>query len=130
VILLTVLDTNFLIDLLRNKAGIKDIADSFEDPKTTTINTFELYYGARHSAKPEKGISEISNLLNSIEVLEFDKFAAQKAAYIHAELMMSGNPVDILDVLIAGIVIANKEELVTRDVGHFSRIPGLRCISW
>jgi len=128
--LLTVLDTNFLIDLLRNKAGIKDIADSFEDPKTTTINTFELYYGARRSAKPEKGMSEVGNLLNSIEILEFDKSAAQKAADIHAELMNSGNPVDILDVLIAGIVIANKEELVTRDVGHFSRIPGLRCTSW
>ena len=34
--------------------------------------------------------------------------------------MNSENPVDILDVLIAGIVIANKEELVTRD-GHFSQ---------
>lgn len=127
---MTVLDTNFLIDLLRGRAGTSDIADSFDDPKTTTVNAFELYYGAKRSAKPEKSVLEVGYLLKSIDVLEFDKTAAQKAADIHAELMNSGNPVDIMDVLIAGIVIANKEELVTRDIDHFSRIHGLRCRSW
>ncbi|NJD77057.1 MAG: type II toxin-antitoxin system VapC family toxin [Candidatus Methanoperedens sp.] len=124
---MTVLDTNFLIDLLRNKAGISEAADSLKDPKTTAINAFELYYGARRSAKPEKAVLEVSNLLNSIDVLEFDHSAAQKAGDIHANLMNSGNPIDIMDVLIAGIVLANKEELMTRDIEHFDRIKGLRC---
>lgn len=127
---MTVLDTNFLIDLLRGKAGASEIADSFDDPKTTTVNAFELYYGARRSAKPEKSVLEVGNLLKSIDVLEFDKIAARRAADIHAELMNSGKPVDIVDVFIAGIVMANKEELVTKDIDHFSRIQGLRCRSW
>jgi len=33
---MTVLDTNFLIDLLKDKPGTSEIADSIEDPKTTT----------------------------------------------------------------------------------------------
>jgi len=127
---MTVLGTNFLIDLLRGKAGISEIADSFDNPKTTTINAFELYYGANRSAKPEKSVLEISSLLKTIDVLDFDKSAAQKAADIHAELMNSGKPVDIMDVLIAGIVLTNKEELVTRNIDHFNRIQGLRCRSW
>lgn len=127
---MTVLDTNFLIDLLRGKEDASVIADSFDAPKTTTINAFELYYGAGRSVNPKKGISEVGNLLKSIDVLEFNNFTAQKAGEIHAELMNSGNPVDIMDVLIAGIVIANKEELVTRDIEHFRRIKGLRCRSW
>ena len=127
---MTVLDTNFLIELLRGKAGTSDIADSFEDPKTTTVNAFELYYGAMRSAKPEKSVLYVGSLLKSIDVLDFDKYAARKAADIHAELMNSGKPVDIMDVLIAGIVITNKEELVTRNIDHFSRIQGLRCRSW
>jgi tRNA(fMet)-specific endonuclease VapC len=127
---MTVLDTNFLIDLLRGKAGISEVADSFEDPKTTTVNAFELYYGANRSAKPEKTVFEVGSLLKSIDVLDFDKSAARKAADIHAELMNSGKLVDIMDVLIAGIVITNKEELVTRNIDHFSRIQGLRCRSW
>ncbi len=127
---MTVLDTNFLVDLLRGKLGTKDIADSFNDPKTTIINAFELYYGAKRSTKPEEGVLEVSSILKSIDVIGFDKSAALKSADIHAKLMDSGKPIDIMDVLIAGIVIVNKEELVTRDINHFNRIQGMRCRSW
>lgn len=127
---MTVLDTNFLIDLLRGKEDASYMADSFENPKTTTINAFELYYGAGRSVNPEKGILEVGNLLKSIDILEFDNSAAKKAGEIHAELMNSGTPIDIMDVLIAGIVMVNKEDLVTRNIEHFRRIKGLRCSSW
>ncbi|MBU4374786.1 MAG: hypothetical protein KKD69_00670 [Euryarchaeota archaeon] len=42
----------------------------------------------------------------------------------------SGKPLDIQDVLIAGIVMANKEEILTRNTEHFSRISGLRWRRW
>jgi predicted nucleic acid-binding protein len=126
----TVLDSDFLISILRGK-GISEITvDMIEDPKTTMINVFELYYGAIRSIKPDKAISETNSLLKSIDILDFDRSAAVKAADIHAKLMISGNSLDIQDVLIAGIVISNKEELVTRNINHFSRIQGLRCRSW
>ncbi len=126
---MTVLDTNFLIYLLRNKDAAV-VADFYDNPKITTITLFELYFGAWRSSKPQENILKISSLLNSVDILAFDEPAAEKAGEIQAALMDSGIPVDIQDVLIAGIVIANKEELVTRDVDHFSRIQGLRCRSW
>ena len=64
-----------------------------------------------------------------MEVLEFNVPAAVKTANIHAKLKNSGKTLEIEDILIAGIVMANDEELLTRD-DHFSRIPGLRCRSW
>ncbi|MCX9081128.1 MAG: type II toxin-antitoxin system VapC family toxin [Candidatus Methanoperedens sp.] len=127
---MTVFDTNFLIDLLRGKPGISEIADLYEYPKTTTINAFELYYGAGRSSKPEQSFLEVNSLLKSIDVLGLDIHAAQKAAHIHALLVNSGKILDVQDILIAGIVIANNEELVTRDIDHFSRIPGLKYSSW
>ena len=36
--------------------------DMIEDPKTTMINVFELYYGAMRSVKPEKAIMETNSL--------------------------------------------------------------------
>jgi len=126
---MTVLDTNFLIYLLRNKDAAV-VADFFDDPKTTTITLFELYYGAGRSSKPQENILKINSLVKSVEILEFDEPAVRKAGEIQAGLMNSGIPIDIQDVLIAGIVMANKEELVTRDIDHFSRIQGLRCRSW
>jgi tRNA(fMet)-specific endonuclease VapC len=101
-----------------------------ENPKTTSVNTYELYYGARNSANPEKSLSEVNSLLKSIDIIGFDNRAAQKAGEIQTELMRIGRPVNILDTLIAGIVITNNEELLTRDINHFSRIKGLRCRSW
>lgn len=126
---MTVLDTNFLIDVLRGKHDPEAILDMIEYPKTTTINIFELYFGAERSVKKKEGISNINSLIKSIEILEFDIRAAVKTANIHAQLMSSGITLEIEDIFIAGIVLANDEELLTRD-DHFSRIPGLRCRSW
>ncbi len=127
---MTVLDTNFLIDLLNDEPGISIVADSFQNPKTTIINVFELYYGASCSSKPEENIPKINILLKSLGILEFDRDAALKSGGIQAKLMNSGRPVDPMDVLIAGIVLSNNEELVTRNIDHFKRIPGLRYRSW
>ncbi len=126
---MTVLDTNFLIDVLRDKGNPEAMLDIIEYPKTTTINVFELYFGAERSVKKEESISNIKSLIKSMEILEFDLPAAAKAANIHARLKNSGVSLDIEDILIAGIVMANNEELLTRD-DHFSRIPGLRCRTW
>ncbi len=128
---MTVFDTNFLVSLLRDRAGIlKAEADLIEHPKTTTINVYELYYGAKRSAKPEDALLKVDSLIKSIDILGFDKTAALRAANIQAELMNSGRPVNILNVLIAGIVMANNEEILTRDSEHFSRISGLRWRRW
>ncbi len=127
---MTVLDTDFLIAILRGKGTSELTVDMIDNPKTTTISVFELYYGAGRSAKQEKSILEINSLLKSIDILGFDKSAAMKAAEIHAKLMNAGKPLDIQDVLIAGIAMANKEELITRNIDHFNRIPGLKCRPW
>ncbi|KPQ43376.1 MAG: tRNA(fMet)-specific endonuclease VapC [Candidatus Methanoperedens nitroreducens] len=126
---MTVLDTNFLIDVLRDKGNPEAILDTIEHPKTTTINVFELYFGAERSVKKKESISNIDSLIKSMEILEFDMPAAVKAANIHAKLKNSGRTLEIEDLFIAGIVLANNEELLTRD-DHFNRIPGLRCRSW
>lgn len=126
---MTVLDTNFLIDILRDKLNTESILDMIERPKTTTINVFELYFGAERSVKKKESISNVNSLIKSMEVLEFNVPAALKTANIHAKLKNSGKTLEIEDILIAGIVMANDEELLTRD-DHFSRIPGLKCRSW
>lgn len=127
---MTVLDTDFLISILRGKDTSEITVDMIGDPKTTTINVFELYYGAKHSTKSEEVLVETNSLLKSVDILGFDRHAALMAADIHAKLMNSGKSLDIQDVLIAGIVMANKEEILTRNTEHFSRIEGLRWRRW
>ncbi len=71
-------------------------------------------------------LAGVSSLLESVDILGFDKTSAQKAASLHAGLMNAGKPVNILNILIAGIVVANNEELLTRNTDHFSRVANLR----
>ncbi|VVB89896.1 Uncharacterised protein [uncultured archaeon] len=91
---MTVLDTNFLIDLLNDVPGTSEVADSFQNPKTTIINVFELYFGAERSDRPKENILKINLLLKSIGLLELDKAATFSAASIHARLMSIGRQID------------------------------------
>ena len=127
---MTVLDTNFLIAVLRGKGTSEVTMDMIDDPKTTIINVFELYFGAMRSTKTKEVMSATNSLLKSIDIIDFDRSAAAKAADIHAKLTSSGKLLDVQDVLVAAIVIVNKEELVTRDIDHFKRIAGLRYKAW
>jgi len=127
---MTILDTDYLVALLRGDANAAAQADKIKNPKTTIINAFELYYGADRSQNSEKSHREVNSLLRSMDVLEFEMPAVLVSAKIQAELMNAGNPVNILDVLIAGIVMINKEELLTRNVNHFNRINGLDWKKW
>ncbi len=127
---MTILDTDYLVALLRGDAAAAAQADKIKSPKTTVINAFELYYGADRSQNPKKSHTEVNSLLKSMDVLEFEMPAVLASAKIQAELMNAGNPVNILDVLIAGIVMVNNEELLTRNVNHFNRINGLNWEKW
>ena len=61
-------------------------------------------------------------LLDTSFLIDFDLNAAEKSSEIMAKLLSSGKAVNALDVLIAGIAIANgAEEIATRD-GDFEDI--------
>ena len=118
-------DTDVLIDYL---AGRREAVDAVsrallqEQLQTTSLNGFELLAGARNNK--ERKI--ILALLESIPVLPLDFNAADKAAEISQHLERSGIKIGMGDCLIAGIVLARGGTLLTRNVRHFERVPGLR----
>jgi hypothetical protein len=52
-------------------------------------------------------------------VLDFDSAAAADAALLAAERQKAGRPVDMRDTQIAGIALARRATLATRNVRHF-----------
>ena len=52
-------------------------------------------------------------------VLDFDSAAATEAAVLAAERQRTGRPVDMRDTQIAGIALARRATLATRNVRHF-----------
>jgi len=49
---------------------------------------------------------------------------------VAADLASRGEALDVKDVLIAGVALMHREAIVTRNVGHFGRVPGLRVEQW
>jgi len=59
----------------------------------------------------------LRNLLKLMNILNLDEISADKAAEIMGRLLKVGKPVNIIDVLISGIALANGvEEIITKDI--------------
>lgn len=97
---------------------------------TTTVSSFELFYGAYKSTQRENSVEKVSALLARLDVLPLDCESSKKAGEVLAELSEAGKIIDFRDALIAGVAIANGMPLVTRNKEHFTRIRGLKLESW
>ena len=124
------LDTDILIDHLRGEEEavrqILELEASGSILSTTTINAFELYYGAQKTEKGERNRDSVKKLLSRLVVYDFTERAAEKAGEIVAHLEAEGNPIEFRDAFIGATAITNKSALFTRNIRHFDRIPLLR----
>lgn len=122
------LDTDILIDFLRGDATtIKQINQLEENYEltTTTINLFELYYGAYKGKKVDKNIKSINELMMRFDTLKFTNKAAELSGKILVELEKEGQSIGFRDIMVAGIVLENSIMLYTRNIEHFNKIKGI-----
>jgi predicted nucleic acid-binding protein len=124
------LDTDVLIDHLRGDEEtirrIKKLEDEGKILSTTTVNSFELYYGAEKTGKREKNVEAVRRLLDKLVVLEFDGRSAEKAGELAARLESEGNSIGFRDIFIGSTVITNDVELLSKNVRHFEKIHELK----
>ncbi len=129
----TIIDTDLLIDLLRNQKQATAFITKLEEKNyilaTTAVNIFELHHGAHKSQESEKNLQAIHVLINRLSILPFTSKAAQKAGHIYAQLERQGQPIGLRDTLIAAIALTKECSLATRNQAHFSRISDLEIIT-
>jgi predicted nucleic acid-binding protein len=69
--------------------------------------------------------------MNDIQIFELTFDAIKKAADLSAHLDAAGTHVGEFDSLIAGIILsAGYTTIVTRNVSHFDRFPGLEVLNY
>ena len=125
---MTIVDTCFLIDLMKGDSGAEQIAWNNKQLKTTAISSAEFLYGAKRSDK--KNVYEISEkFIRFFPVLPFDAESAVVYALIAHSLSRTDRHISTFDELIAAIALRNNEPLVTRDQ-HFAVIEGLNLIAY
>src|SRR3989344_8589116 len=125
------LDTDILVDFLRNKQEIsKWIKDREKDSvlASTTINVFELYYGAYLSNNIEKNVEAVDKLTARLKILNLNTIIVKKAGKIKADLEKSGEQIDFRDILIGSIAMFENFNIKTNNKKDFCKIQELKVI--
>ncbi len=131
------LDTNVLSALMRYEpeAVVVDWLDAqpTESIWTTAVTVFEIRTGlellpsSRRRRHLEGAFERVLDDDLDQRVLAFDAAAADAAGAVVARRQRAGEPVEIRDAQIAGIALARKGTVATRNVRHFRDL-GVRLV--
>lgn len=123
------LDTNVLSAVMQARPDPVAIAwldgQAPESVWTTAVSVFEIRFGIELMApsRRRKALQEAFEAMPREDldgrVAPFDSEAAEAAAELAARRQRRGRPVDLRDTQIAGIALARRAALATRNVRHF-----------
>lgn len=131
-------DTSFVVDLRREIArerlgGAFEFIEGLDDSEVLGVSVFvvaELRQGAELARKPDREHKEIEELLAGLIVAYPTDAFASRYAREAAAMQRSGSQVSTMDLLIGTAALLDDAPIVTRNVKDFSRIPGLRVLSY
>lgn len=96
------------------------------DQYTSAVTIGELFKGAHRAKTPERHLQNIEQrLLPAVTVLPFDLGTAKIFGEMQARLELAGKRLADLDLQIAATAIQYGLTLVTGNLRHFERVPGL-----
>jgi tRNA(fMet)-specific endonuclease VapC len=122
-----VLDTDVLVSDLRGKTSVLKGLEG-KDSGTTVVNAFELFHGAYKSKESSANLAATRGLLGSLRILGLSLKAAERAGEVLAQVQKSGQQIEIRDLLIGCIAREEGLSLLTHNVKHFRKIPGLTVV--
>ncbi|MGA9353680.1 MAG: type II toxin-antitoxin system VapC family toxin [Terriglobales bacterium] len=134
-----ILDTNVISALMREVPDPKVIAWLDQQPRTsmwtTSITVLEVQFGIailEHGKRRSFLAIALDALLEKIDrrVAPFDLAAAQEAGNLMASRKKKGRPVELRDTMIAGIALAQRAALATRNTAHFEDISARVINPW
>jgi len=125
-----ILDTNVLSTLMRKEpdAAVVEWVDRqpAESVWITSITLFETRLGlallpaGRRRQSLQAAFAQLLQEDLENRVLDFDSAAATEAAALAADRQRAGRPVDMRDTQVAGIALARRATIATRNVRHFA----------
>src|SRR6185437_15175188 len=124
-----ILDTNVISALMRSQPDNAAVTwldrQAAESISTTSITVFEIRFGIEMllPGRRRKRLEDLfeQSLVEDFQdrILPFDQDAAREAAALAAQRQRDGRTAGLRDTQIAGIALARRATLATRNVRHF-----------
>jgi toxin FitB len=134
------LDTNVLSEMMLPRPAEAVIAwlngQAPEDIWTTTISVFEVRFGlalmdqGRRRRALEEAFAALLEEDLSGRIANFDLTAAELAGELGARRRSAGRSVEFRDTQIAGIALARRASIATRNVKHFEDLGVANIDPW
>jgi len=129
------LDTNVLSEVIRkdpNRGVLQRLNEiAARDVVTSAVCVAELRHGAARVAHGALLWQRIAReILSRVDILPLGEAEAVRAGDLLATLEARGEPIGIEDVWIGATALEHGLRVVTRNLRHFQRIPGLASESW
>ena len=127
-----ILDTDTWIEYFHRRGGVDChiVETPAEQIFASEVSIAELTYGALHSSAVEKHLREPKEIEESFTVLPVNKGWAGAYAEIRHALAVQGLIVGDLDILIAVTAREYGLTVVTHNIKHFGKMPGVQCVDW
>ncbi|WP_132057790.1 PIN domain-containing protein [Halorussus amylolyticus] len=125
-----ILDTSFVEDIARQDSDALTKADTLARegiPERLSVMTlYELYWGVGYVDTPQREKDAVDAVLETKEIYDVTPEIARKAGRIAGHLSSDGRPLnDPGDEIIGATGVVHDESVLTKNVDHFERIPGL-----
>ncbi len=127
------LDTDSCIHTMKEESAalVRRITSTKpDDIAISSVTVAELEYGAAKSDRPRHNRDLLISFLSPFEILDFDQESAEHYGVIRACLETEGKPLGAMDLLIAAQARSRGLIVVTSNVKHFEKVPGLDVEDW
>jgi len=122
-----ILDSTFINTLAREDPAATETLEQLIDAGTpvafSALTVFEVEVGLRGAARRPR--DRFENVANRIDVVPLTHDVADRAAAIQRNLYDGGEPIGVVDVLIAATALERGEGVLTRNTDEFRRVDGL-----
>lgn len=92
----------------------------------STVTYGELYEGILYGRDPARQLAGFRRFLHGVRVLDVNRRIARHFGRVRGTLRQQGLLLPAPDLLIGATALAYDLTLVTRNLRHFQRVPGLR----
>ncbi|KHG42035.1 MULTISPECIES: type II toxin-antitoxin system VapC family toxin [Aphanizomenonaceae] len=127
------IDTNILSFFFRNHSLVIErfqaYLKEYDKINISIITYYEIVSGLKHR-DAQKQLTSFQEFVSYNTVLPLTTSSAIISADIYANLRNKGTPIDDIDILIAGIAIANDLIIVTNNIRDFGKIENLEIQDW
>jgi tRNA(fMet)-specific endonuclease VapC len=96
----------------------------------SSVTLAELYAGAYKHSQVTRLLALIADLLQEVDVVDFDAVCAEQFGRIRGTLLQQGISVPTTDLMIASAALVHNLTLVTHNTADFQKIPCLRLDDW